>query len=119
MRIFLISLLVRPLTYGGLMCIGAIWVLRAVAIPIALKDPSVPPEFFELLYLLCLYGTCGIVAAIFGMAWSSRRVYERIYPYILKYGPRRYWAITRFHGGCAYTAFRLAELDTRKLRADT
>lgn len=118
MRVYMFCLLVRPLTYGSIVFAVATLLLGWWATTwLTANVPNVPDEVIEGIWILFLIYVLMLPTAALGVAWESRRIYLRIYPYILRDGPDRYWAVTRFHGGCSYTAFRLAEYDTRMLRA--
>lgn len=118
MRIYTLCLLGRPFTYFAFLGGIGTFLLGYFVVPLLLRSvvPDIPEEVVEGSYLLYVFSSLGIMMLPFGMAWETRKIYWKIYPYILKDGPGRYWAVTRFHGGCSYLAFRIAELDTRKLR---
>lgn len=119
LRIYLLCLLVRPVTYIAFLGGIAAFVLGQLFSGwLNSQIPDLPAEVLEALYRLHLYYALSIAVVPIGAAWEARKIYWKIYPYILRDGPERYWAVTRFHGGCFYTAFRMAEYHTRKLRTN-
>jgi hypothetical protein len=118
MRIYLMCLFARRFTYVAIFLAPLTSGMAIVMLSmVGQSDLPIPTEVLEFFFVLdALCAPIAIVAIPLCAAWEARRIYQKIYFYILRDGPERYWAVTRYHGGCAYVAFRIAEYETRNLR---
>ena len=124
MRLYMRCLLSRGVTWVALVFLIVLAALHWFSIHAVFKlDPNVPSEVVEVVHIYFLFFELNIIAVIGAVAWTTREIYLRVYPRMVKHGSAlckgiafQYQSHVHNHTGCTGMAYKLAERDLKTNR---